>query len=489
MNLNAFKHVFLSTWWERKNSRSVWVHWTITGLAAAIAALMLAATGFRNIAPAASLGFFVFGVGNLLILWWSFSLNAIRLDTPQHAQLTPAGKKTIVASYIVAWLAASLGTAGLFSMMHGHFLPSFFAVGTALLWITLAWGTGNLIATIALILACMSISNLRQIDQAIGLSRGEPVAEVGAMLALLVLLLVTIRLAFGGRGDKSYALHEKIRRRQDMLKIGTASADYAVPRNAYLFAVDGRLYQAGLDRLLASHAPRNGMAIDKLLRYGFGPAFGYRGVLYALLIVVLIEVIGPLLPGPLSEIGQAFGHKDSHFFGFMTAMLMAVTGSSTLMALYRTRHEQALLRLLPQVPQGSALNLAIARIMLRSFAGGLFLACASALAASQLAFGVDLIDAAKSVACAAVVSLAVAVLLLPDYSSMRRPTLTGLIALALSLPLFGVMTLVSRGEWPASGKMIFVILVAACCLYLIYRCRDRLARAPVALPVGRISSL
>jgi hypothetical protein len=148
-------------------------------------------------------------------------------------------------------------------------------------------------------------------------------------------------------------------------------------------------------------------------------------------------------------------------------------------ALWRTRREQALLRLLPGMPQGRALNRILALCQLRDFG------IASLLPAPALvALGTQ--TDSSYLLCLPLATLPIAVFCLTRHpASMRAPT-----AMTIMLPMFAVLGLALLPSvlvqylglplWPLALAML-----ALSAGLLAWRWRA-LTAAPTALPAGRL---
>ncbi len=148
-------------------------------------------------------------------------------------------------------------------------------------------------------------------------------------------------------------------------------------------------------------------------------------------------------------------------------------------ALWHSRREQALLRLLPGMPQGEALNRAVARLQWRNFLAA-WLLCELALAALAACSDKSLM-----------LYLPLAALPCAALSLTRRPaTMRPVTPMTVIVPVFasmalwgGLLVLVQPLGVPPWLVAATVVIVSA--LLLAWRWR-RLVAAPVALPAGRL---
>lgn len=195
--------------------------------------------------------------------------------------------------------------------------------------------------------------------------------------------------------------------------------------------------------------------------------------------VLLGVIVGLVLMFTAATLNDLLLHGSYGIvIGWLSALLQPVMARSQ--ALWQSRREQALLRLLPGVPQGADLNRGVAWLGLRQ-AGAVCLLLAAALL--PLAWATDL----KLPAWAALVAVpwAVAAATRPS-ARMRAPSaLTGALPMLVCFPLAAVAEF--AGQWLGwSPQAVALPVLLGSAALGLWRWR-RLAHEPAALPAGRLA--
>ncbi|MEO6276391.1 hypothetical protein [Roseateles sp.] len=302
-------------------------------------------------------------------------------------------------------------------------------------------------------------------------------------LSLIVLGVLLVRLF--GTGDASHRVfYERLQRMLKMARsavTGNRAGMGALGRGGEWFAwpVDA-LASRWLSRLLARAQPQQAsvMARAEIVLHGIehwlrhGASVGLTLVSVGMGGALTFELLGVTS-------GQSF-NSATLSLPFGLAIAGFYPGFALRNMLWHTRREQALLALLPGMPQGGRLNRAVAFVQLRHFL--------IAWAASTLLLGgLILLTGNPSVLSMSIAALPLGVLNLTRApATMRAPT-----PWTVSRPVLGFMLLnaVLWGACAFMNSLIWPLAAASLTLsaaLLAWRWRA-LSQAPSALPAGRLA--
>jgi hypothetical protein len=431
------------------------------------------------------------GVIMLMIMlgtWMAMGQNLQEQNHPHAARYVPGHVRALRQATLLGWALVSVLASVLiwvtmppFASWQGLLLTSGL-VAVFLLWAWRLWGLVLLLTLLSPLLGAFS-SELAPVWHLVSGIWQDHTPSLLLLSLLAQAWLVTRAIDGGGAAHQArYAQREMLRRAMQMqmpFDERQRAARYWGPLEGL-----GRIFtaptSAWLRHLLAradNASPRSVMARAEITLYGpqhwlaqLMTFFTIGAVwLIALAIVLLTFDVG--LGGILQHGGLAAGCGIA---GVGLSGGLALPG-----ALWRTRREQALLRLLPGMPQGRALNRILALCQLRDFGIASLL---PALALVALGTQTD----SSYLLCLPLATLPIAVFCLTRHpASMRAPT-----AMTIMLPMFAVLGLALLPSvlvqylglplWPLALAML-----ALSAGLLAWRWRA-LTAAPTALPAGRL---
>lgn len=309
----------------------------------------------------------------LASLWLTVIGSLLLQNHPHAARFVPGHARQLREAALLAWGLASLGSAALLWLGLPR-MPSFAALllGLAASLLLLAWVLRNWVLWLVFSIAPALFFGAG-LDQRLA-PLGRALQWLWAEQTLAVLALGLLMLAWGvarlfGDGDaahiEGYACRQRMRRAaRDGMGGKRDSAAVLGRPGEWMARPFERAASAWLRHVLARAAPgrRNVMRRAEIVLHG--QQHWLRQALGALL------GLGLIAPGFMIAFGQFAGVADNWKHGaYGMAIGLASMGfnpSFTLPnMLWQSRREQALLRLLPGMPQGRALNRAVAWQQLR----------------------------------------------------------------------------------------------------------------------------
>lgn len=480
-------------WQWRRNDGSLWA----LGVYGALTLLLLLGPAVAALVwmPLRAAAVVVGALAFLAVaLYWGLQLGALlRLDHPHLARTVPGHSRALRSVAVALWLAL-VALCGLAAALGGWWLEGqglsrglAVAVGaaTTLFLLALAVRWWWLWLPLSVGPAYMGSATWRAFmaDGWAWLQRLWQAQPLGLALALLVLQALLLPLVFG-RGDSrhasAYAARERLRQ---------IAADGAAGNKPMLAAYGrwgewlGRPWQRLADAWLAHvcrHAqatPRSAMARAEIVLHG--PQHWVRFLSTGLLVQVVVALC-LLATVQFTGLGLQALLESGHVgiaIGLTSMALSAVMALPA--ALWHTRREQALLVLLPGLPQGAALNHALAWRQLRQcwWTWALMLpALATVVWAGQ---GLSLLAFTA-------MALPMSAWLWRDASRLREPRpAAALVPMALCLAAGGLSAfLLSR--WPAALLPWLLAVLVLTATLLAWRWR-RMDTLPQALPAGRLA--
>jgi len=490
---HSVQRVLLSALQARRNQGSMWFPVLLLAL---LFGAPLALWVFLPSQRAPSLAALAFGMlgGMVLILTWTLlTFNVLQQNHPQTARLMPGQLKALRLSLMLVASLVGL-TCGLFVAARGGSAAqaalttltsiavcSFLAlcIRWPMLWLVLAvlgWTTPQWLTPGA-------FQALRALWQA------QPEALAAAVLAASALALHAVVLGGGAAHEKAHArlkVTSAAFRGQPLANNPRALAQ----AQGWAWALRGGMaaYSAWLRHLVTIQTQTQTRtqhvgASHARLAMGLGPQVHWTGAMASVLTGVMFSamVVGVTLVFPHWQLGQSIrgGVVIGTAVGGLTLLFQVPA------AMWASRREQALLRLLPQAPQGAALNRWLALRL-----AGLQLLTTLAQVLVMLLFG-SLIDlnslwasGGEIALTALLLSPLLVVVLWRDWSRLRAPA--GLhqilnVAAMLSLTVCAVLwvKVLAAPWWTMAGVTAALLLPLAA-----WRWRA-LGRMPAAWPGGR----
>lgn len=424
----------------------------------------------------------------VLGVWMAIAANLLEQNHPTAARTVPGHARTLKRAALLGWALctvlftllawAMMPTAGLWPilLLCCGFLAAFLLWTTRLVWL---WLLMILVSPLSLAFG----NRLAPARQALSALWEAHTHEVLLLCLLFQAWLVVRAISDGGaRHQARYTTQALMRRSMQMQLEGKAPAINAWAPFERLTRPFVRILSAWLQHVLdrADNAsPRSVMARAEIVLHGQQHWLRYAltiGVITAVVLisftVVLTTTTGVSLTLMLQHGGMGMG------IGIASAGLNP--GFTTPNMLWQSRREQALLQLLPGIPQGRALNVALARLHQRDFIVS-WLLTTLLLVALGAGIGNQLL------LCLPLAALPVAAMTLtPRPALMRAPTAMTMMAPSfVFLALAGVLYVLAR-DLSVPLWLHALAMLAVSAPLLAWRWR-RLAAAPAALPAGRLA--
>jgi hypothetical protein len=437
------------------------------------------------------------GAAELLLLWGHQFAALLRLDHPHFARLLPGHGATLRRAAVALW-AALVGVCAVVAAIVAFGLGAGIGEASRAAQLT-ALGAGGTLLFVALalrwwwlwvliwLLAFRSLvpAPLRELVHSAALLAREPWLAAPWLATLLGLAAMAVVLvSIFGRGDaahaRSYAARENMRRIFEAGSVGQKPTLAAYGRWGEWL---GRPWQRMADAWqahLTAHAnpsPASVLARADLVLYGAQHWLRQVGVLAPLLLLLGLGWAAAVFLGGVDVrlllSNAAFGAG----IGLVCMLLGMATGWPG--ALWTSRREQALLMLLPGMPQGAALNRALAWRSARSY-------LLMWLALLPIFGAVAWVGGALHALAMPAVALPMVAWLWRDPSHLRAPTPAG-----TALPFFVCLILGAGSaavlrEYPALLGPWLAVLVLISLPAVAWRWR-RVSARPQALPAGRLA--
>ena len=409
----------------------------------------------------------------------------LRQNHPHLARLVPDHVHALQRSALLIWLVGAVLSAAISLWQFGNPLSA--SLPVLLLMLTTAWALRH-----PLLWAFMwvpfpfigwlsKIPALSQAWQALWVQ-----AQTHPWLALMLLLAAggMLLIQLFGHGDEA---HQRRFRRQQTWR-AAAKAQKPVTLNwpaGSFFDRLQRLARLGYTEALrrASASPARGPVRHSRALLVLGPQSHWATHLAQLALMICIFALIALFAQVFEVRHSSTGHEVGSYTGFIfgtVAYVMSVVQGMRV-ALYNTRHEQALLSLVPGMARGRVLNRAIAaRLMLQ------FLLLWSLVSLVQFLLVGSALLTHRQLLSAAMASLPMGVWLWSDWSRAKALQ-GGQLAMLYLLPaLLSILllALLSAG-WI---EMLPLTLLELALLAPVALWRWRLALgAPSAFPAGRLA--
>lgn len=482
----SFNQILLAAWRQSNTDSSRWfrtVFYSVLAVGLAVVLWFIPVMQLRIALVCAVLVFALFG------LWVMLLANLLEQNHPVNARLVPGHLRRLRQAALVGWLLIS-GTQGtlVWLALAGKVPLAPLLLAAAAAGAGVGWSQRHWLWAIVLYMGPSLIVPLHLHERLaplwhalVELWQLQPWAWLALSLTMLGVLLMRV---FGSGDDTHRAQHQA---RERLLK---AARDSAVGNRAGIASLGGAgewfawpveaLAARWLFRLLAraQPTPASVMARAELALHGL--QHWLRHALTLGLMLLGVGLGGALAIGLLSDHANQALVAATPGFAFTFALIGCMPAFALRNMLWHTRREQALLVLLPGMPQGAALNRAVAFVQLRHF---------------LLAWGVTTLLLGGLVALTdmpSLLSLSIAALPLgvlnltqspatmraPTQWTASRPVLAFLLACAV---LWGLCAFMNALIWPLMAAS--VLLSAA----LLASRWPRLSLAPSALPAGRLA--
>ena len=477
--------------WSRNDGR-LGVFWVCAGLAAGVVGVPALALMFWVPERLASVWLGVLGAVALLVVWAVQFAALLRLDHPHPARFVVGHGRALRAAALGLWLAlvAFVGVVATLALQQPGGEPMralllvVMAAGATFLYVAMALRWWVLWLVIWFVFPFFGHPWVRAALQPVVVFLADHWQAQPALWTVLALLaMATTLVNLFGRADATHA--RGYASRENFRKIASAGATGQKP----LLAVYGRwgellgspfqrMADAWLTHVTRCASPHRAsvMARAEVVLHGTQHWVGLVGsmavvqLLVLSALYVLMRSVAPELPKPWAgaQVGMGIGLAS-----MVIAPLISLPGS-----LWGSRREQALLVLLPGMPQGAALNRALAWQQMKHFAR-VWVATLPALVAVAWWSNSLLVWAFAAAA------LPPTVMLCRDVSRLRAPGSRVVLICVQFTGLCVVSLLLDRWQ-PAlllPWALGWVLLTAA---LLAWRWR-KLAHWPQALPAGRLA--
>ncbi len=478
--------------WSRNDGR-LWVFWVYVGLAAVVVGAPSLALMFWAPRGVVSVLLSVVGAVGLLALWGVQFSSLLRLDHPHAARFVVGHGRALRAAALGLWLAlvAFVGLIALFVLNQPGSDPTralllvVMVAGATLLYMAMALRWWVLWVVVWLPFPLLENRGVRQAIQPLtGPMQDHWQAQPVFWTLLVLLAMATALVNLFGKADAEHA--RVYAKRETFRKIASAGAVGQKPALAAYGRwgeVLGSPFQRMADTWLASvihrASPQRGSVLARAEVALHGVQHWVRH-LGAVVVVQLVIVIGLYLflssasDDMRKELWSAHMGVSIGLASTVIAPLMTLPGS-----LWGSRREQALLMLLPGMPQGAVLNQALARQQMKHF---LMVWAAALPVFAALAWWGNTPQVWAFYGSA----LPLAAVLWRDASRMRAPSpgmafVPYLLFMALGLP--SMLLLRWQPTQLLPWALVMVLLTAA---LLAWRWR-KLSHWPQALPAGRLA--
>lgn len=479
---HPYNQILLASWRQRDRD-AAWSRWLLAAFGVALLAVWLHfAPGWRPQVLVAA------AVAVLCGQWLVTAGNLLQQNHPHAARFVPGQVHRLRVAALAMWGGLSLATAGLawgfvprmpafatvLLLMAAVLAFAAWALRTWFLWLVVSFAPG-LFFGLGLQVRLAPLGHaLQALWQ----------AQTPALLALgLGVLGWSIARLFGDGDDahrERYACQQRRRRLAQTGPTGQGDAAAVFGRpGEWLAAPFKRAAAAWLRHTLRVAAPTKASVLQRAEVVLHGQEHWVRQLVMGLLILAvialalgvtfsLVPVSRDFLKGLAS--GMAFGLSSAGFNpGF------ALPG-----VLWRSRREQALLRLLPGMPQGQALNRSVAWLQLRHalLAGGVTSAVLAALAVAA---------GDPGLMCLPLGALPLGTLwLLRAPARMRSPSASSPVAPLVLYMLLGWGMYAVHAKLHVPMAALAAASLGSTAALGLWRWRALVA-APAALPAGRLA--
>jgi hypothetical protein len=475
-SLNIYALLARQVWAHRKSKGEIWLFWSLLAMPLLAVPLLLRYGSFFG---APDLGWRIAvgaGIGGpyllLLMACWVFFLqNLILQNNPLNSHLVPALHARLLRLGMVACLLSTLPAALLLALGYGHFLQYWLFISLLLLAYTHLFSSSWALAGYAVLWFFR-----QQVQAATAMLWDAPPDSAIlwlAMVATVLLAAVSMRLLLKNGGERHWRQYKRIVRWEAAQNQSTATTRRWTQLPVSVQRWPGALYFWLLRRALCS--PKGSV---RQLAAGLGPGWHWSSVGLPVTVLAL-----PLL---LLGHGLRLGGTQGDLLALIAIILATLIGMVPIIFImqqvtvpYQTRREQQLMRLLPGMPDGEALNQVLARQSLAGFAR-VWLLCAvlALLSGPMLAhlFDASLLWQVLALACL------LPAYLLRDYARQRAPLPTFVMWLLIQSALGLGLALLAQRHLNMPLWLLYVVCGGVGAGLLAWRWR-RISAAPSAFAV------
>ncbi|MGQ3053491.1 MAG: hypothetical protein ACT6S0_17070 [Roseateles sp.] len=469
--------------WRQRHLASPWVVAALLALAV-VAGLIWLPLKAAWLLPAAILLVIVHGA------WMAVCANLQEQNHPYAAHCVPGQLRALRQAALLGWALCSVLSTGLvwFMLPASGFWPFLLLINSLvaffLLWASRTWWLWLLLALLWPVTGAFS-GLFAPVWQALTALWASHTLGVLALSLLAQAWLVTRAFGNASAGHQaSYARRTLMRRAMTQMQFEGMPASAAawggpLERLAQPFVT---ATSAWLRHVLAgadNARPRSVMARAEIVLHGNQH---WLLLLVSLGAVALMVLIAFALVLATTDISLALMLSNGAFgIGIGIASAGFSAGFTLTNTLWHSRREQALLRLLPGMPQGRLLNQAVARLQLRDFGVAWALTTLALLALADQTGHFQLL-------CLPLAALPVAALYLTRRPAlMRAPTPLGAVLPWLAFFLLAGLLYVPVRDLGMPLWLPGLAMPALAAALLAWRWR-RLSAAPTALPAGWLSA-
>jgi hypothetical protein len=459
----------------RRSTAYLALAWVVSGTLLAAYCLWAGEIGTDDLSEIGvrTIGLFVVSMG--AAVWIAYVASLIDQLSPAAVQLVPRLRKSTIGVTIGFWLFMSSALATEFCLLGGRFWPMASLTAAVLAFAVTRASLGGLPIIVAIFIPMVAVWSPR-----IGLALSSSTATTWKDVALLAFTIAAgtgwIMLQLSGRAETRLGPYERMREARRATRDPRLRAPWALAKSPILFA---RVF----DRVLRIPSP----AARAL--HGMSPGFHWSEAVLGTLKFACSGAVGACFLAVI-----LFPETSSTSFGLFNVLsqvsvisfcMCPFLAGRLLRELGSRQREQALLVMLPGVPNGQAANAWIMRALLVQHAiafGVAIVIVGAVLLGVFLALGMGLSVTLRMIAGGPAVALLATPVLFQDYATMRASIRFWL--LVLVPPFFVLQLLLYKDKVHAAMVIVWALLFAAIVggtRYLLFR------TAPSAFPVGRLA--
>ncbi|RTL47152.1 MAG: hypothetical protein EKK53_00530 [Burkholderiales bacterium] len=367
MNTAQLSQTLLAAWRQR-NRDAPWERWLLSAVIVvpAVSAAIWVEGPLGRILPA------VIVVLAMLIAWMVVASNLQLQNDPAAARFVPGHVRALQHAAWVGWALCTVLVAGVLWIGLSPFLRwqtlllGSAAAASFALWASRAWWLWLMLCIYSPLLGVFR----QQLEGPLAAVYGLWVAHTDGLLVLGLLALAAVVPAVIGHGDarhrRAYARQRRMQELQRMIQEGRQATPaqtfeglerFSRPFDVVIGAWRRHVVVTADNRRLDSLMARADVVLSGNQHWTYQLLTAAAVLLLLTLSLAAVLAFTAAAPADLLK-GGAFG---------ITIGLASMAANPTLSrpVLWQTRREQALLRLLPGMPQGAALNRAVAWLGLR----------------------------------------------------------------------------------------------------------------------------
>lgn len=471
--MNPYLILLKQAVYARRSIGKIWAYWFFTAIPIIAIPLIGGKTG--NWPMAISIGVGAPILILLLLCWAYYIQNALSQNNPINAQLTPKLRHRLIITTIAVWFIASTMMAAILAFGFGHLLQ--FWVSISLFLMYFAFAASSIWSIFIYFIGWYLVSQNGALLKTLWSSDVQVgIAFIIVMLTLLVGAIIS-HWIFRKGGDRHWRDQARIDRQR--ARSESSTLDQESWRKTWPLVTRITLFGYSL-----SFKKNEGHRVspEKLVCYALGPGFHWWSPTIFIL-SMLCAILTMSAAAYLLGLSQDLLKIMTPALMFMIWLLPLAFAGQHIIAVYKTRNEQALLRLAPITPQGRDLNQIIARTSLQYFVivWGISTCLGTILPTLTIHTGLYAVTSG-----AAALELLFAGLFIRDYARAAQPSGAFFTALMMLLFLSIAGWLFLQLVVPIHTGMLFVICMICSALFTCHRWKKAMA-APVAFPAGRLA--